>query len=115
VKPRPTVLVVDDNKQVCRFIGQLLIDLPAEALLAYSKQEALTILASDAPISCLLTDLKLPDGTGLELISEANRLRPDLPTLLMSGYDLAGSGVSSIVKPFEPSNLLERIRSLLLE
>jgi CheY-like chemotaxis protein len=115
VKPRSTVLVVDDNKQVCRFIGQLLIDLPAEVLMTYSKQEALTILASDAPLSFLLTDFKLPDGTGLELIAEASRLRPRLPTLLMSGYDLAGSGVMSIVKPFEPNDLLERIRSLLTE
>lgn len=107
--------MVDDHIQVRRLVSRLLADVPLAAIEAGTVASALEILASPQPVSLLLCDLELPDGTGVELIQRALRLRPSLPALLVSGYDVTGAGYDFILKPFEPELLLRKIRSLLGE
>lgn len=74
---------------------------------------ALAVLHSEDPLGLVICDFQLPDGSGIELAGECGRVRPELPVLLMSGYDLEGLGFEFIVKPFEPEPFLQKVRSLL--
>ncbi|MBX5481743.1 MAG: response regulator [Myxococcaceae bacterium] len=72
-------------------------------------------------IDLLVTDVILGAGTGPELYAEAQRLRPGLPVLFMSGYTegaleshgLAPSPEAFIDKPFTPQALVKKVRALL--
>ena len=80
--------MVEDDPDVRDLVLALLDDLAYTTLAAGSGPEAIQILeASDARIDLMLTDIVMPGGmTGLELVSAARTLRPDLPIVLTSGY-----------------------------
>lgn len=74
---------------------------------------ALEILHSEQRLALMVCDFQLPDGSGMELARASARVRPGLPVLLMSGYDLEGLGFEFIVKPFDPDCFLRKVRSML--
>jgi CheY-like chemotaxis protein len=50
--------------------------------------EALQLLQTKADsIQCVLTDLTMPNMTGWEVISRIRAIRPNIPVILLSGYD----------------------------
>lgn len=108
-----TVLVVEDNQQVCRYLCDLLGELGVRTAAAETAQAALAILESSESVDLLLCDLTLPDGNGVELARKAAELRPGVAVLLMSGYDTAGLGFPSIQKPFEPEDLRQQVSRML--
>jgi CheY-like chemotaxis protein len=85
--------------------------------------QALGILASDAAVELLVTDLSMPRIDGCTLITEARRLRPGLPALLLTGFvaeaedmlkDAAKSGPIAVLrKPLPPEVLNDRICALM--
>ncbi|GBQ31512.1 response regulator transcription factor [Gluconacetobacter azotocaptans] len=83
--------------------------------------DALAALEGQDDIAILLTDLRLPGGLdGLEIAAQARRKWPELPVIYISGRVMAPGGStlegkrdSYIAKPYEPSAVLERIRSIL--
>ena len=80
------ILLVEDNPDVQRAMRDVLQASGYEAVVAESVAEAMETLEMGT-VNLLLTDLQLPDGTGLDIITEARKgLNPDLPVVLMSGY-----------------------------
>ena len=83
--------------------------------------EALKIIAGSKngtqKVDLLLTDIQMPDLTGLELIAELNRLNIALPVLVITGYGDKQTvnefksirPVEFIDKPFNAEDLLERV------
>ncbi|MBI4627369.1 MAG: response regulator, partial [Candidatus Rokubacteria bacterium] len=66
-------------------------------------------------IHLLLTDVILPGLNGPQLAERFAALRPDARVLFVSGYtdQTLGPGVAFLMKPFEPDELLRRVRALL--
>jgi DNA-binding NtrC family response regulator len=52
---------------------------------AASVSEALLVLANGGPVEAVITDMRLPEGSGADVLRFANRLHPDSARFLMSG------------------------------
>jgi len=117
-----TILVVEDAPQVLEFTTRLCNRLGYLTIQAVNGPDAIEILESDATIDLLLSDVVLPGGiNGVELASEARRIRPGLPVLLTSGYAeqpvleraRAMPDVGFVSKPFDTTTLADRLRERL--
>ncbi len=86
-KSHGTILVVDDEAPIRTAATRVLEHFGFTVLLAGDGVEALEILArAPVEIRLVITDLTMPRLSGLEMATEAARLYPDLPVLVMSGY-----------------------------
>ena len=75
------VLCVDDNKQMCDIVTQLLN--PFTVVSANDIGEALEIAAS-GKFDLFIVDIHLPDGVGTDLVSELRKEHPDTPAILIT-------------------------------
>jgi CheY-like chemotaxis protein len=104
------VLVVDDDPDVRQFTAALLTDAGFEVREATGAPAALDLLAGGEAVDVLLTDIKMPGMTGLELARRARERRPDLRVLFMSGYAaeyrIDPKRDDFIAKPFRPVELI---------
>ena len=113
------VLVVDDQPAILRILSAVLARAGFTPTTAATGEEALEQLRNGAPCDLLLTDLSMPGISGTELINEALLLRPDLPCILMSGFDVTDTldqrptHVTLLRNPFSADTLLQEARSLL--
>ena len=112
-----TVLVVEDEETVRRFIKRALQSSGFSVLEAQSPDDALAIAARGEPITLLLTDVVMPRMSGPELARRLRAARPDLPVLYMSGYPSsvvmseseASAAIPLLAKPFTTTQLVARI------
>lgn len=107
------VLLVEDDPQVMGAVGAVLRKSGYEVVEARDVTEAMVALDRDiARIDLLLSDVRLPDGNGFDVLRRARELRPTLPVLMTSGY--AGyvheartvEHVHFLRKPYLPRDLL---------
>ena len=114
-----SVLVVDDYPLVRQTVCQILTKAGYKATAMESGEDALTWLRAGEHCDLLVTDQTMPGMSGFELIDEVGRFLPDLPTLLMTGYDQVGDlngtnhRVAVLRKPFERLTFLNRIEELI--
>jgi CheY-like chemotaxis protein len=80
------ILVVDDHGDTLRSMQLLLRRLGYEVLAAENMTDALQI-AEEQPFDILLSDIGLPDGSGLELLKRIRQTR-DVPALALSGFGM---------------------------
>ena len=96
-----TILVVDDDPAVRAIVAEILGDFGHQVLGAGGGIEALGLLESTPTIDLLITDVRMPDISGLELAARARRERDGLRVILISGYFLAANvGLRVLRKPF---------------
>jgi CheY-like chemotaxis protein len=86
IERTPTVLLVDDDEDVRETSAEMLEELGYTVLRAESGQEALSIVETDQQLDILVTDVRMPGMTGLELSEEALARRHDLRVILVSGF-----------------------------
>ncbi|HEU0301081.1 MAG TPA: sigma-54 dependent transcriptional regulator [Longimicrobium sp.] len=91
----PTLLVVDDEPNIRRVLELSLGDAGYRVLTASTAAQASRLLAAER-VDLLLTDLQLPDRSGLELLDEVRAARPDLPVILITAYGTVESAVQAI-------------------
>jgi CheY-like chemotaxis protein len=116
------VLLVDDEALVREITAEGLERAGYQVVSVESAADALEVLADEAGVDVLLTDLSMPGMDGLGLIAEAQRRRPGLPAILLTGFatdmaELAVGGALSgrfslLRKPAEIAALAERIDAL---
>lgn len=80
-----TVLLVEDDEAVRRAVERMLSRLEYDVVSAPGMGRALALVQSQH-FDIVLSDVIMPDGDGVELISRLKEGRPELPTVLMSGY-----------------------------
>ncbi len=88
MKPAETkarILHVDDHQDTRLIMAALLQDAGYGVLTAGSVAEGLA-LAKEIPFDLYLLDIRLPDGTGVELCQQLRELRPEVPVLYYSAY-----------------------------
>ena len=115
----PTILVVDDEPQIQRFLKPSLVASGYMALSATTGAEAMRAFAVSEP-DVIILDLGLPDVDGKAII-EAIRQTSHVPIIVLSARDREGEKVQAldlgaddfVNKPFAIGELLARIRSAL--
>ncbi|GGK55434.1 MULTISPECIES: sigma-54-dependent transcriptional regulator [Flavobacteriaceae] len=113
---KENILIVDDDVNILELIQRHLHDLNYHSFKAISVKEAIQIL-KDTQIDLLITDLKMPDVDGFQLIKYVTEHFPELPKLVVTGYpslhdavDVMKSGaVDYLVKPFTKEELKEAV------
>jgi two-component system NtrC family response regulator len=108
-----TILVVDDESNYLTVMETLLGDAGYEVLTAPSGLEALKI-AGASDLDLVLTDMKMPKMTGIELLDQLRRLYPELPVIIMTAYGTVEKAVTAmkkgafdyILKPFKNEEIL---------
>jgi PAS domain S-box-containing protein len=117
-----TVLVVEDDSLVRRYVMTQIESLGYSTLEAANASDALRIIDDVATIDLLFTDVIMPGGmNGRQLVDEALKRRPGLKTLYTSGYTenaivhhgRLDSGVLLLAKPYRKSELARMIRHAL--
>ena len=115
-----TVLLAEDEQLVRTFVLSMLQKAGYNVIVAVDGQDALQkAKAFDGIIHLLLSDVQMPNMTGIELATQLQIDRPEVKVLLMSGMPagmlLLNDGWQFLPKPFMSPLLKERIQHLLLE
>ncbi len=117
------ILAVDDDQAVLNSLDASLTSFGCQVVTAKSGFEALKIIKSSAsenePLRFLVTDLKMPGMSGIELIRSARELIPGLKAIVVTAYgdnnfrkDIKElEGCSYLDKPFAP----EKLHNLIVE
>src|ERR1700691_1484850 len=83
----PTVLLVDDNRDLLQFLERLMAESGWELMAAESASEARKMVVQRKPNAALL-DYMLPDGNGVELAQQLKQMVPNLQIILITGSQL---------------------------
>jgi FixJ family two-component response regulator len=113
-----TVLVIEDDDSVRRAMERLL-NTAGVSTASYASAEALLAVGPTEDDACVVSDLKLPGLSGLELLGELRRRGCGHPLILITAYDSASVrkeaeriGVAAyLAKPFYGAALLAAIRA----
>ena len=116
----PTVLLVDDNRDLLHFLERLMADAGWTLLTAESATEAKRLMLENKPNAALL-DYMLPDGNGVELGVEFLQSVPGMLVIVMTGTILPAEeealceehNFPVLRKPFLASDVMNQIRSRL--
>lgn len=120
----PTILLVEDEDSVRRFIHKFLEREGYQLLEARSAEEAANLAEVFIhPIDLLITDVIMPGMTGPELATRLAAQRGELRSLFISGYrhdtlehqGMLDRRLNLLTKPFPASELLKRVRASLSE
>ncbi len=111
------ILVVDDEDILAWSIDTELRALGAEVTRAGSIREALERFQQATP-DIVITDLRLPDGNGLELLKKWRFEYPDMPIILITAHGAIDSAITAIrlgaydylQKPFDMKDLIAAVR-----
>jgi putative two-component system response regulator len=114
------VLCVDDDEQVRSLIQRVVLEAGYECRGVGSVDDARELLAEEE-FSVVLCDIGLPGRSGLELLDELGRTRPDVATVMVTGHDHVGivdaalklGAYGYITKPFTPTDLMIGISNAL--
>ncbi len=119
MRPKKTILCVDDNEQVLSVRTFLLETRGYRVLSAHTAGDAIEALERALPgqIDLLLCDLLMPGMDGNELVRRAKNLHPELPAMIVSGtvsaFDRAVFADVFLPKgACSPAEMMERIRVL---
>ena len=113
IDPRPTVLLVDDEPLALDTMERIL-DEQFDVRTAESAADARQILADDW-VQVVVSDQRMPDTSGVELLAEVRERWPDVVRIIISGYTDAEDIIDGInragiyqyiAKPWHPDNLL---------
>lgn len=114
------ILIVDDNPNMSSLLVEMLEVFQYDALRATDGHDALKRVDSD-DIAMVITDMRMPKMSGLELLQALKQKRPQLPVVIISGYsvDEVDSDIVSakadgfLNKPFMMSDIEKLLSDLL--
>ncbi len=92
---RARVLVVDDEPDMVENCARILQRGGYEVLTATDPRRGLAMLESERP-DLLLTDLKMPEVDGMELLRRARELDPALPVIMITAFATIESAVAAV-------------------
>lgn len=90
-----SVLIVDDERAMCELIDTALRMRKYDTAWCQSADQAMKLL-SQRDFDVVLTDVKMPGTTGLQLCQQINRLRPDIPVVVMTAFGTLETAVAAM-------------------
>ncbi|HSW64439.1 MAG TPA: response regulator [Dissulfurispiraceae bacterium] len=111
------ILVVDDDPYVLEYVTSLLSEYNYSVLPFGNAKAAIDHVQKNGGINVVLTDIKMPGMTGIELLEHIHAMNPELPVLLMTAYAELDTAVSAIkqgafdfiIKPYRSEQLIHSI------
>ena len=115
-----TILIVDDEKNYLLVLEALLSAEGYETMAAQSANEALRLI-DESDLDLILTDMKMPGLSGMDLLVEAKKRKPEVPVIMMTAYGTIEMAVEAmkkqaydyITKPFQNEEIKLTIKKAL--
>ena len=115
-----TVLIVDDEKNYLVVLEALLGPEGYEILTAGSAEDAVRLI-QESDLDLMITDMKMPGTSGMELLEASKEIKPDLPVIMMTAYGTIEMAVEAmkkraydyITKPFQNEELKLTVKKAL--
>jgi len=109
---KPRILVVDDNVEMARGVGEGLMDADYDAVAVGSGEEAVKRLEAEQ-FDGVVTDLRMAGTDGLAVLAASRQRDPERPVIVMTAYSAIDSAIESIrrgayhylTKPFKQEEL----------
>lgn len=92
---RPRILCVDDEPRVQQGIRRLLFK-SFEVVAVESGAAALALLEHDDDFAVVVSDMRMPNMNGAELLAEIRRLKPDITRLLLTGHADLDAAIAAV-------------------
>lgn len=114
------ILIVDDNPNMASLLTEMLEIFDYDSICSSSGEEALEKLGHDK-FAMVITDMKMPNMSGLDLLEQVKTKYPKMPVILISGYTMVGLGELDesskpdgfLAKPFMMSDIENLLNQLL--
>ncbi len=87
MEEKTSVLIVDDNKSLCRVLSYILNQKGYATTIASDGLEAIK-LVEETSFDIILMDLRMPHMNGVEAFKEIKKLRPDAAVVMMTAYSV---------------------------
>ena len=118
MKPKRTILCVDDNEQTLSH-RKIMLETRGYKVASFSRGEDAVERFKQGGIDLVITDMAMPGLDGPQLIATVKNLSPQTPAILISSkvriYDHESQADVFLAKGmYNPADLLERIRLLLV-
>ena len=91
----PTILVVDDEPNIVEVLEIVLQDEGLEVIKSSSGQEALALLQEN-DVDLVISDIKMPDFSGVELLREAKQISPDTVFIMMTAFASTETAIEAL-------------------
>jgi two-component system, NtrC family, response regulator AtoC len=118
----PLILIVDDDRNTCKVLRGLLENEGFNVLTSHDADTALPIIEKQ-DLDVIVTDLKMPGKSGMDLITLSQERRPSVPVIMITAYGNIEAAVAAmkkgaydfITKPFDEDELMNVIEKALSE
>jgi two-component system NtrC family response regulator len=115
-----TILIVDDEKNYLVVLEALLSPEGYEIITADNARSALRLI-EESDLDLVLTDMKMPGVSGMELLEQCKKIKPEVPVIMMTAYGTIEMAVQAmkkhafdyITKPFQNEELKLTIKKAL--
>jgi two-component system response regulator FixJ len=116
----PVVHIVDDDEAVRRSLAFMLSS-AGLAVRVYDSAGAFLDGLDDLQCGCLITDVRMPEMTGLELLQRIKQRAPCLPAIVITGHGdvplaveaMKAGAIDFIEKPFDENAILDAVNAAL--
>jgi CheY-like chemotaxis protein len=109
---RAKLMIVDDDPEVRIIVAEFLQDFGYQVIQASSGAEALDLLTQTSDLRMIITDIRMPDMSGIQLADLATRRQSGLKIILISGYFVSQQVDRRFLrKPFRMRDLEAAVRA----
>lgn len=120
MQPEPVIYVIDDDDAVRQSL-EFLLKTAGIAVRGFDSAKALLEILPQIDSGCIITDVRMPDITGIDLLRRVKEFNPDLPVIVITGHGdislaveaMKIGAVDFLEKPFDDDLLLAAVRSAL--
>jgi DNA-binding NtrC family response regulator len=117
---QPKILVIDDEQAAVRNVQHILSKEGCEVIATQSGQNALKLLEQHR-FDLVLTDLRMPNVDGMEILRRAKEISPDTEVIMITGYATVSSAISAmkmgayhyVIKPYKIDEVRKVVREAL--
>ena len=117
---RKSILLIDDDDSLRRVVEYNLREEGYDVVMAAGGEEGLRLF-HDRAVDLVLTDIRMPEMDGLDLLARLKAMQPDLPVVLLTAHGTISSAVEAmklgafdyLTKPFDRDRLRATVRKAL--
>jgi DNA-binding NtrC family response regulator len=114
------ILIVDDEPDIAEVLGDRLESMGFDVRIVHRARACYEAVAEDPP-DLVLMDIQMPEISGIEALGELQIHHPTVPVLMVSAsttkevaQDAINSGAAGfLLKPFEPTDLMDKVNRIL--
>lgn len=120
MQPEPVVFVIDDDDAVRESIA-FLLKTAGISIRAFESAKAFLEVMPEINSGCIVTDVRMPDVSGIDLLRAVRERKPDLPVIVITGHGDVPLAVEAmklgakdfLEKPFDDDLLIASVRAAL--